>query len=298
MDGHKRAIFGWTLPAGVWIAAQLAAPGSCPGQDATAPVRPSASSIPAPARPKRVDADVQRSHFHEGQASPQQAPPVPSKSYAPPASPPSPPATQTPSYAPPYPGYPPQYPGYAPPQYAPQYMMVPMMAPPAAGPPAGNFFLPGGPPAGPGYAPPAPGYPMMPMAPAAPAYGMMPMMAPAAPALAGAVAGSSVSVPTSSSTTSVEIRGPGMLSAALARVGERMVQMGRTRVRTVHETVLQTPAAAPVGGTATIATSGLVPVPPPAPPQAPPENAPPESPVPSPQGSHSHEKSHRWFGHD
>ncbi|WP_165246730.1 hypothetical protein [Paludisphaera soli] len=319
MDGRKRRILGGAC---VGLATQLAAPGSCPGQAApppsSAPVRASASSP----SPRRVDPDVERSHFHEGRPSPQQqapAPPIPSKpqpSYGPPEAPPS-----YPNYAPPAPpppqqppqGYAPPYPGYAPPQYAPQqYMMVPVAPPTAAAPPA-NFFLPGAAPAAPAYGPPAAPAPMQPAyaMPMAPAYAMpmapAPPPQPAAFGAGAALGGSSVSVPTSSSKTTVEIRGPGMLSAALARVGERMVQLGRTRVRTVQETVLQTPQSQPMGGTATIATAGLTPIQPqaapPQPPQqsAPPQNAPPDSPAPSPQGTHGHSKSsaiHRLFGHE
>ncbi|AMV40837.1 hypothetical protein [Planctomyces sp. SH-PL62] len=314
MDGQKRMILGWSLVASTGFAAALVAPGACLGQQASnsRTVRASASSIPSPIPPSRSDPAVERSHFNERYASPQQqAPPAPSKpqpSYAPPAA--APPA----SYAPAYPNYAPPQAGFAPaqPGVAPQYMMVPVMAPPVAAPPAaapaGNFFLPA---AAPMMAPAAPGY-AMPMAPMAPAFAMPMAPAPPQPAAFGtgmALGGSSVSVsvPTSSSTSSVEIRGPGIFSAALARVGERMVQLGRTRVRTVQETVLQTPQSQPMGGTATIATAGLTPIQPPAappqPPQqyAPPEQeAPPETPVPSPQGAHAHPKSkvHRLFGHE
>ena len=197
-------------------------------------------------------------------------------------------------------------------------MMPQYQTPPSAAP--GNFFLPTpAPSAAPAYGPPmasmmpAPAYgpPMVPMMPA-PAYG--PPMVPAAPqpammGTAPALAGSSVAVPTSSSSSSVEIRGPGLLCAGLARVGERLVQLGRTRVRTVQETVLQTPRSQPLGGMATIATSGLTPgqapVAPSAPsaPSAPPgrEEAPPMAPTPSPQGARSHHEHsllNHLLGHD
>jgi len=224
------------------LAAALAAP--CPAAQEVAP---------APSR--GADPGVERSGFPEGRPSPQQPayepPPVPPPSYAPPAS----------LYPPPT-AYPPTQPAYPTP-----YMMVPVAAPPAAtAPPAGNFFLPG---AAPGYAPAAPGYAV----PTAPAYAM-----PVAPQ--ATLAASSVSVPTSKTKTTVEIRGPGMLSAALAKVGERMVQLGRTRVRTVQETVLETPQVQSTGGAATISTLGLVPAPPQA---APPSYAPPQPPPPPPE---------------
>src|SRR5262249_31973563 len=83
------------------------------------------------------------------------------------------------------------------------------------------------------------------------------------------------------STSRVSVRGPGMLGAGLARLGERLTQLGRTRIQTVQETVLETQASQPIGGMATISTSGLTPPPAAAPPQAaPPAPCPPG---PSPQ---------------
>ena len=74
-----------------------------------------------------------------------------------------------------------------------------------------------------------------------------------------------------------------MIGPGLARFGERLTQLGRTRVRTIQDTELQTPQIQPLGGTTTIATTGLTPIQAPvAPPAVPP--APPEAPIPSPQG--------------
>ncbi|MDR3620689.1 MAG: hypothetical protein P4L85_15160 [Paludisphaera borealis] len=321
MDGRKRTILEQSLALGVAVAAQWAVIAPCHGQATpSSPGRTSGSAtIPPPVvRPDRVDPEVRRSSLHGGYPSSQQSPSVPAKplpSYAPPAAAPppaappaapAPPPSYTPAYAPPYaPAYAPGYSAPYAPAYGPQYgMMVPMMpqyqqAPPQA--PQGNFFLPNSAPVAPPAAPMAPAYAAS-MAPAyampmAPAYAM-PMAAPPQPAAIGTgvgLAGSSVSVPTSGSMTSVEVRGPGMLAAGLARFGERLVQLGRTRVRTVQETVLQTPQSQPLGGTATIATTGTTPIQPPFAPAAPPapparEEAPPEAPTPSPQGGHSHQE--------
>jgi hypothetical protein len=114
---------------------------------------------------------------------------------------------------------------------------------------------------------------------------MVPAAAPA-PQPAAALVGSSVSVPTSSTKTTVEVRGPSLMAAGLARVGERLAQLGRTRIRTVQETVIQNPASQSYGGMATIATTGVTPIAPPpslAPPAVPP--APPVAPPPSEQSS-------------
>src|SRR5208282_2078182 len=46
----------------------------------------------------------------------------------------------------------------------------------------------------------------------------------------------SVSVPASSTTSRVRVRGPGPLAAAAARLGERLTTLGRTRIETVQET--------------------------------------------------------------
>jgi hypothetical protein len=276
--------------------------------------------IPAGSRRVSADADVQRTTFgHSNVASSQQS--VESPAPCPPAKPqPSPPAAapptsyappSTPSYAPPAgPQYAPQYaPGnvqYAP-SYVPQYApMVPQYAPPSYGPPPsappGNFFMPGPPSGG----PPAYGPPMVPMVPV-----MAPSYAPAlAPPMAGPpapVAGGSVSVPTTRSSSRVVVRGPGLLGAGLARLGERLTQLGRTRIQTVQETVLENQTSQPLGGMTTISTQGLTPPPPSAaPPSAPPSYGPPqgappaEVPGPSPQGGYPQKHSfvHHLLGHD
>jgi hypothetical protein len=97
--------------------------------------------------------------------------------------------------------------------------------------PTNNFFVPNPPAA----APTAYGPPMIPMVPM-----MDPPMPPAfAPPVPALVTGSSVSMPTSRSTARVRVRGPSLLGTGLARLGERLTQLGRTRVETVHETVLE-----------------------------------------------------------
>ena len=128
----------------------------------------------------------------------------------------------------------------------------------------------------------------------APSYAMP--MAPAQMGNAPGLGGSSVSVPTSSSSTSVEVRGPSLLGAGLARVGQRLTQLGRTRVRTVQDTVLNTPQSQPIGGTATIATFGGSPRPGPRPSdRRPAPGVPARAPTPSPQGGPPPKRSIPWF---
>ena len=334
MGGSVRHLEGHS-PRGAAMAANLFAASLSLGQSpsnsgagnpaapaATAPPVTPAATLAAPSRiapPRRIqtDSDVSQARFGQSgypssqQQCDQSCPPAPTKPQ------PATPAPVAPNYAPQYaPTYAPQYaptyaPQYAPtyaPQYAPQYpQMVPMMpqyaapAPPAA---PGNFFLP---PAAPPAAPPAPpayAPQMVPMVPMAPAY-PMPMMpayaAPQPPAMvpAAALTNSSVSVPTSRASSRVRVRGPGPLASRLARFGERLTQLGRTRIETVQETELDTPRIQPMGGVATISTTGAVPVQQPqapvAPPAAPPA-APPEAPTPSPQGQECHHK-HPLFQH-
>ena len=130
-----------------------------------------------------------------------------------------------------------------------------------------------------------------PMAPSQP-VGFVPMSAPMgfAPvspqpnAAAGAMlTNQSVSVPTSSSSTRVRVRGPGLINSGLARFGERLTQLGRTRIETIQQTDFQSQLTQPTGGLATINTSQAAPVAPQAP-QVPAAPAAPEVPTSSPQG--------------
>ena len=111
----------------------------------------------------------------------------------------------------------------------------------------------------------------------------------------------SLSLPSSGTRTRVRVRGPGLLASGMARLGERMVQLGRTRIETIQETTLEAPAPqAPGIGTTTISTTSASPVVPPpssvavpiqqmlpprqpAAPQAPAIPAVPPGPTPTPQ---------------
>lgn len=168
----------------------------------------------------------------------------------------------------------------------------------AAAPVAGNMLL-----SVPGAAPAAPVAMAAPVAAApvaAPVVAAAPVAVAAAPAATVAtLTNQSLSLPSSGTRTRVRVRGPGLLAAGMARVGERMVQLGRTRIETIQETTLEAPvAAAPAGGTTTISTTSASPVVPPptsvsipvqqqAPPQEAPPQAPPSYPTASPQGAHS-----------
>ena len=71
----------------------------------------------------------------------------------------------------------------------------------------------------------------------------------------------SVSVPASSTRSRVRVRGPGPLAAALARFGERLTTLGRTRIETVQETNLQTESTqSPAGQVMTLSSTSASPV--------------------------------------
>jgi hypothetical protein len=293
MDGWKRTILERSLIACAAVALTTTGPsGRCLAQVTPSPsaeVDPAALHRPRATRGVPVDASVQQAHHGVSYPSAQQtqeAPAAPQK-FQPPAPQAPSLAPQTPAFAPQTPAFAPQMPAFAPqyPMYAPQFMpMMPQFAPQA--PTAGNFFLPQAAPTA--------------MAPTAMAPAAMPMM-PMMPAMAmapAALTNSSVSVPTSRTSSSLRVRGPGPLALGLSRIGERLVQLGRTRIESVQETVLDTPNVHGGGGLATISTSGLAPVQPPtqaAPPAAPP--AAPENPTPSPQGSHPHHHKKSLMGH-
>ena len=209
--------------------------------------------------------------------------------------------------------------------------------------PAGNLFMPAGPAMAPASVPAAAPMMMAPasapmmmapaaspmmmtaaapmmMAPAAAPAAMAPAaMAPAAtmavaasgPAVAGAaLTTSSFSVPASSTSSRVRVRGPGPLASAAARFGERLTTLGRTRIETVQETRLETQTAqTPPGQFMTLSSTAASPVMAPqqnvsvpaSVPQQPtcqqPTCPPPSGPQPSPQGE-PETSGHRLFrGH-
>jgi hypothetical protein len=184
--------------------------------------------------------------------------------------------------------------------FAPQ--TAPMVyVPQATAAPAPNLYMattPVAPTAMPMLAAAAPAQPMI----AAQPMASLPQAAalPVGPALAGAsLTTSSVSVPASSTTSRVRVRGPGPVASALARFGERLTTLGRTRIETVQETRLETQTAqTPPGQYMTLSSTSASPVlnqpqstPPiqgPAPqclPALPPQSPSPQSTQPSPQGS-------------
>ncbi|MDB5352174.1 MAG: hypothetical protein JWN86_3421 [Planctomycetota bacterium] len=124
--------------------------------------------------------------------------------------------------------------------------------PQPAAPMAGNLFLPAA----------AAAAPLMGVA-AVPAPA--PVAAPAAPVVAAAPPGfaitnQTVGLPTGGTTTRTRVRGPGPVRYGLSRVGERLVQLGRTRVETVNETVLHPSQVQGGSGIATFSTSSAMPV--------------------------------------
>ncbi len=134
-----------------------------------------------------------------------------------------------------------------------------LSAAPAANPPTANLFT-TAPTLG---ASPAP-QPAMTLALSAPAAAPVATLAlgagPTAPA--AGVSNSTVSLPTTGSRTRVRVRGPGMLGSSLARFGERLTRLGRSRIETVQETTLEAPLNQPLGlGTATISTTSTTPAP-------------------------------------
>jgi hypothetical protein len=278
---------------------------------AVVPSRPASAARSGPvAASPTSDPALRRTGFgNDAVASPQSpvetcAPPAPSKPQPSAPTPVSPPAPMAPQYTPQYvPQYAPYAPQYAP--YAPQYVpMAPvyMPQPPPAPVAPHNVYVPTAPSPPPSYAPVAPQPVYMPMAPQ-PAYipvAPQPAYAPVAPAPAAALTNQTVSVPTSRSTTRTRVRGPGLINSSLARLGERLTQLGRTRIETVQETELAPSVAQPSGGLTTISTTGLVPQPPPptAPvsPPPPPPTAP-QGPTPSPQCATPQPQRHSLIQH-
>ena len=134
------------------------------------------------------------------------------------------------------------------------------------------------------------------------------------PAVSGAaITTQSVSVPASRTSSRVRVRGPGPFASAAARFGERLTQLGRTRIETVQETQLETQVAqSPPGQFLTLSSTAATPNMPPQqnvtipasvpgqppvcqPPvcQPPPPPPQPQMPMPSPQT----QQKHGLFGH-
>ena len=151
---------------------------------------------------------------------------------------------------------------YLAPTQAPMVYM-PQVAMPAA--PTSNMFLP----QQPNLAAVQPQQQPMPMQAPAPqpmlAAAPMPALAVAAPQpmLAAGMTSQSLSLPSARSTTRVRVTGPGPFRLGLARLGERMVQLGRSRVRTVQETTLESPYSQSGPGLTTISSTASAPAPPP-----------------------------------
>ena len=151
--------------------------------------------------------------------------------------------------------------------YVPQVMNAapaPAMAPSA---PAANLFMMAPAPAL--AAAPAP-QPTLAAAPPTLALAASPAAAPATLAVAAsgpqtlAVNNQTLSLASTGTRSRVRVKGPGLLSASLARFGERLTQLGRTRIVSVQETTLEAPAAqAPAAGLTTISTTSAAPVAPP-----------------------------------
>jgi hypothetical protein len=191
-------------------------------------------------------------------------------------------------------------------QAPPQVFLAPTQAPvvfvpqtlnaaPAPSAPAGNLFL-----ATPTLSAAPAQQPAMALAVSAPAAAPAATLAVAgAPGPLAAVNNQTLSLPTSGNRTSVRVRGPGMLASSLARLGERMTRLGRSRIETINETTLEAPLnQGPSLGMATISTTSTTPVsqgptlsisPPQQPCQTPSCPAPPSS-LPSPQ-------KQSWNGH-
>jgi hypothetical protein len=190
-------------------------------------------------------------------------------------------------------------PTQAPIVYVPQTMAagptMSLAAAPAQSAPAGNLFL-----ATPTLSAAPAQQPTMALAASAPAAAPAATLALAAtPGPLAAVNNQTLSLPTSGNRTRVRVRGPGMLASSLARLGERMTRLGRSRIETINETTLEAPLnQSPAVGMATISTTSTQPLaqaptlslaPPQQPCQTPscPANSPPSN-LPSPQKQYSH----------
>jgi hypothetical protein len=188
-------------------------------------------------------------------------------------------------------------PTQAPIVYVPQTMAagptMSLSAGPAPSAPAGNLFL-----ATPTLSASPAQQPTLALAASAPAPAATLAVA-AGPGPLATVNNQTLSLPTSGNRTRVRVRGPGMLASSLARLGERMTRLGRSRIETINETTLEAPLnQGPSLGMATISTTSTQPVaqgptlsvsPPQQPCEKPscPANSPPSN-LPSPQKQYSH----------
>jgi hypothetical protein len=170
--------------------------------------------------------------------------------------------------------------------YVPQTMPSMSFVPQTASPPAGNLYL--------TTSAPAPAPTM------AVAVANQPAVTPtavalttAAPPALAAVNNQTFSLPSSASRTRVRVRGPGLVASSLARLGEKMTQLGRARIETVQETELQSPYTQNLsGGLTTFNSTSTTPISQPqtmmmttpAPAPQPPVCQPP-NPTPTPQAS-------------
>ncbi len=157
---------------------------------------------------------------------------------------------------------------YLAPTQAPMVYMPQLAMPAAPSAPVANMFLPQ---QTPNLAAPQqpqmqmqqqPQMQMQPVAMAQPAPTMLATVAPQ-PVLAAGVTNQSLSLPSARTTTRVRVTGPGAFRMGLARLGEKMTQLGRARVRTVHETTLESPFSQTGPGLTTISSTASTPVAPP-----------------------------------
>ena len=108
----------------------------------------------------------------------------------------------------------------------------------------------------------------------------------------------SFSMPTTRSASTFRVQGPGPIASTLARLGQRMTALGKTRIVSTQELEMGSSFVQPSGGLATFQATGTTPVVAPHPgfalPQLPPAPvAPPEPPLASPQAQPRH---FRLFG--
>ena len=149
--------------------------------------------------------------------------------------------------------------------YVPQASYAPQVSAPM-----GNLYMAGAPTpnAGAGLSPlPTAGVPMAmgtmtPVSAPMAAASVAPVAMATGPMLAGAsLTTSSVSVPASSTSSRVRVRGPGPIASGLARLGERMTGLGRTKIETVQETRLNTQTSqSPPGQYMTLSSTSASPV--------------------------------------
>ena len=199
---------------------------------------------------------------------PPQIPAPPTYSYTPTyAAPPAPPPTYVapvPTMAAPQPTSYVQLPGpnVVVQQGQPQVFLSQPAPQPAYGAPmmnAPNMYLPAAAPAPTAYAA-QPSYAALPNPAAYAAQPSAPVGYAASPTPYAAVTNQTMALPTVGSRTRIRVKGPGPIRSGLATLGEKLTQLGRSRIETVQETDLNTPAVQGGGGVATFATSSTMPV--------------------------------------